>query len=229
MLNELQTISAARTESELVSRLADKEETAVTSLMQSNNQRLFRVAWSILKDRSEAEDTVQSAYLGALRSIGNFRGASSLSTWLTRITINEALMRRRSARVRWARLKGVPAAAAEYYRETMMRGSASLGHPDARLVRAEIRKHVEKALARLPEKFRVVFILREVEGMSVREVAQLLALEAATVKTRNLRAKERLRKALGPDFRDLLDEPLPFAEQDCAALTRRVIELFLGT
>ncbi len=112
MLNRTAIDYGSLPEFELARRIADRDEGALAFLMQCNNQRLFRTAWSILKDRDEAEDALQSAYLKAFASIRSFLGKSSLSTWLTRIVINEALGRRRSAKAFWTRLKGNPAAIA---------------------------------------------------------------------------------------------------------------------
>ena len=211
-------------ELELARRIADRDEGALTFLMQCNNQRLFRTAWSILKDRDEAEDSLQSAYLKAFASIGSFLGKSSLSTWLTRIVINEALARHRSARRFWTRLRGSPAAIA-HYGETLMGGSAGSRHPDASLAREQIRTRLADAVAELPHKFRIVFVLREIEEMGVAEIADLLEVPSSTVKTRHFRAKERLRTSLCPELREAVFDSLAFAGRDCAALTARVLRL----
>ena len=211
-------------ELELARLIADRDEGALTFLMQCNNQRLFRTAWSIVKDRDEAEDALQSAYLKAFASIGSFLGKSSLSTWLTRIVINEALARRRSAKAFWTRLKGSPAAIA-HYGETLMGGSASSRFPDASLAREQIRTRLADAVANLPQKFRIVFVLREIEEMDVAEVAELLDVPSSTVKTRHFRAKERLRTTLCPELKDAVFDSLAFAGRDCATLTARVLQI----
>ncbi|HEX6374692.1 MAG TPA: RNA polymerase sigma factor [Allosphingosinicella sp.] len=224
MLNPIKVDYRSLPELELARRIADRDEGALTFLMQCNNQRLFRTAWSILKDRDEAEDTLQSAYLKAFASIGSFLGNSTLSTWLTRIVINEALARRRSTKSFWTRLKGSPAAIA-HYGETLMGGSAGSRYPDANLARELIRTRLAEAVANLPQKFRIVFVLREIEEMDVAEVAELLNVPSSTVKTRHFRAKERLRTSLCPELKDAIFDSLAFAGRDCAALTGRVLQL----
>jgi RNA polymerase sigma-70 factor (ECF subfamily) len=211
-------------ELELARLIAERDEGALTFLMQCNNQRLFRTAWSILKDRDEAEDALQTAYVNAFASIDSFLGKSSLSTWLTRIVINEALARRRSARSFWTRLKGSPAAIA-HYGETLMDGSAGSRYPDARLAREQIRTRLAEAVANLPQKFRIVFVLREIEEMDVAEVAELLDVPSSTVKTRHFRAKERLRTRLCAELKDAIFDSLTFAGRDCARLTDRVLQI----
>jgi RNA polymerase sigma-70 factor (ECF subfamily) len=100
MLKQSKSNYATLSDSELASRISTRDVAAVRLVTGRNNQRLFRTAWSILKDRSEAEEAVQDGYLKAFDAIGTFAGRSSLSTWLTRIVVNEALSRRRRAQRR---------------------------------------------------------------------------------------------------------------------------------
>ncbi|MGZ8360929.1 MAG: RNA polymerase sigma factor [Allosphingosinicella sp.] len=205
--------------------IAARDPAAVRLVTRRHNQRLFRAAWSILRDRAEAEDTVQSAYLRAFAGIGRFEGRASLATWLTRIAINEALMRQRSARRRQAQLD--PAVISlDAYREKLMQGSTTGASPDAELARAQLRHLIEQAIAGLPTEFRTVFVLREIEGLDVAETAEALGLLPATVKTRLLRARRRLQEALAPDVKSALTGAFPFAGADCAAITERVVALY---
>jgi RNA polymerase sigma-70 factor (ECF subfamily) len=207
---------------ELARLLAAGDREAVRLVTTRNNQRLFRTAFSILKNRSEAEDAVQSAYLQALKAIGRFEGRSSLSTWLTRIAINESLGRQRAAKRRRAHFNEESVAVLDDYRDKMMRGS-QMPSPDAALAREEMRRVMEQAIQRLPETFRLVFVLREIEGLSVEEVSEATGTPAATVKTRHLRARRRLQEELAPQLRSTLDGAFPFAGADCEAMTRRVL------
>ncbi|MGZ8283339.1 MAG: RNA polymerase sigma factor [Allosphingosinicella sp.] len=205
--------------------IAARDPAAVRLVTRRHNQRLFRAAWSILRDRAEAEDTVQSAYLRAFAGIGRFEGRASLATWLTRIAINEALMRQRSARRRRAQLDpGV--ISLDAYREKLMQGSTTGASPDAELARAQLRHLIEQAIAGLPTEFRTVFVLREIEGLDVAETAEALGLLPGTVKTRLLRARRRLQEALAPDVKSALSGAFPFAGADCAAITERVVALY---
>jgi RNA polymerase sigma-70 factor (ECF subfamily) len=152
------------TDLELARLLGSRDAEAVRLVTQRNNQRLFRTAFSILKNRSEAEDAVQSGYLRAIAAIDGFEGRSSLSTWLTRIVINEALGRQRAAKRRLAHLDGDAVAVLHEYREKLMRGSSSPATPEGQIAREQIRRILEQAISRLPEPFRLVFVLREIEG-----------------------------------------------------------------
>ena len=201
-----------------------RDPEALRHLISSNNQRLFRTAWSILKDRIEAEEAVQAAYLNAFAAIGGFEGRSSLSTWLTRIVVNEALGRMRAQRRRRRQLESDGVAVLETYRERMAQASAAPA-PDATVAREQLRMFIERAVAELPDIFRSVFVLREVEGLSVEETAEALAIPAATVKTRLLRARRKLQQALAPEVKSALTGSFPFAGADCAALTDRVLAL----
>ena len=152
-------------DAELARLCAARDRGAIQHLITANNQRLFRAAWSILKNRSEAEEAVQAAYLSAFANIGAFEGRSALSTWLTRIVVNESLGRRRSEERRRNQLEQEGVAVLDTYREALMRGSEA-DAPDVTVAREQIRKLLEQAIAELPDNFRTVFVLREVEGLS---------------------------------------------------------------
>ena len=212
----------------LASLIADRDPGAVRLVTQRNNQRLFRAAWSIVGNRAEAEDAVQSAYLRAFAAIDSFEGRSTLSTWLTRIVINEALGRARAARRRRAHVDDGSVAFLDDYREKLMRGSSSGTAPDAEFARAQLRTLLEQAIGALPPDFRLVFVMREIEGLSVDETAQSLGLVPATVKTRHLRARRRLQQSLAPDVKSALAGAFPFAGADCLAITEAVVSRFCG-
>ena len=201
---------------------AARDAEAIRFVIASNNQRLFRAAWSVLKNRSEAEEAVQAAYLSAFANMGTFEGRSALSTWLTRIVINEALGRRRAEERRRCQLEEEGVAVLNHYREALMRGSAVEG-PDVAVAREQIRKLLEQAVAQLPENFRSVFVLREIEGLSSEETANVLDLPVATVKTRLHRSRRRLQEMLAPELKTVLSGTFPFAGRDCAAMADRVL------
>lgn len=210
---------------DLAARIAAGDPLAARLVTRRNNQRLFRAAWSILNNRAEAEDAVQSAYLKAFAAIGGFRGAASLSTWLTRIVVNEALERRRAGRRRAAHFDDGSVIAMEEYRDKLAGGSLASA-PDGNLARAQIRRLLEDSIGRLPEDFRLVFVLREVEGLSIEETAEVLGVGGATVKTRHLRARRRLQADLDPELKSALAGTFPFAGVDCEGLTERVMRRF---
>jgi len=210
------------TDIEMAQRCRARDREEIRAIVTANNQRMFRTAWSILKDRGEAEEAVQSAYVSAFASLDTFEGRSSLSTWLTRIVVNEALGRLRAQKRRRNQLEGAGVAVLEDYREAFMRGSEARP-PDVALAREQMRRLLEQAVAMLPETFRTVFVLREVEGLSGEETAEALDLPVATVKTRLHRARRKLQQILAPQIGNALSETFPFAGADCAALTERVL------
>jgi RNA polymerase sigma-70 factor (ECF subfamily) len=210
---------------ELAGRIAERDVAAVRLVTSRNNQRLYRTAWSILKDRSEAEEAVQDGYMKAFNGIETFAGNASLSTWLTRIVVNEALGRRRGTQRRSRLLNQDSVLVLEEYREKLMAGSVS-DSPERDLMRRQISKLLEMAIARLPDTFRAVFVLREIEGLSVEDTAEALQIPEETVKTRLFRARRRLQKELGPEMRNALSETFTFAGADCEALTERVLTSF---
>ena len=200
----------------LARRCAAGDPVAVRAVTAANNQRLFRAAWSILKNRSEAEDAVQSAYLKAFASIHLFEARSALSTWLTRIAINEALARSRAANQRRSRLEAEGVMMIDDYRTT--------DAPDVTLARDQLRGIMEHAIAALPETFRTVFVLRDVEGLSVEETSEALDIPGPTVKSRLFRARRKLRLSLAPEVRNVLVGTFPFAGVDCERMTDRLID-----
>ena len=211
------------TSAELARRCAGREPDAIRHVIVANNQRLFRAAWSILKNRSDAEEAVQAGYLAAFAAMGSFEGRSSLSTWLTRIVVNEALGRRRSDERRRRHLEQEGVAVLDSYRDALMRGSETES-PDVSVARGQIRKLLEKAVGQLPDSFRTVFVLREIEGLSGEETADILGLPVATVKTRLFRGRRQLQEMLAPEMSTVLSGAFPFAGVDCAGLTARVLE-----
>jgi RNA polymerase sigma-70 factor, ECF subfamily len=212
----------ALTDVDLARRCGLRDRGAIKHVISSNNQRLFRTAWSILKSRPDAEEAVQAAYLSAFSKIASFEGRSALSTWLTRIVLNEALGRRRAEERRRRHLEQEGVALLDNYREALMRGSNAEA-PDVSLAREQIRKLLEQAVADLPDHFRTVFVLREIEGLTSEETAEVLELPVATVKTRLFRSRGRLQEALAPEVAAVLDGAFPFAGSDCAAMTARVL------
>lgn len=221
-----QTLAAAEYGSlpdlDLASRCALRDRGAIHHVIGANNQRLFRTAWSILKSRADAEEAVQSAYLQAFAKIGSFEGRSSLSTWLTRIVVNEALQRRRAEQRRRHHMEQEGVALLDNYRDALMRGSDG-DAPDVAVAREQIRKLLEQAVAQLPDPFRTVFVLREVEGLSSEETAEVLDLPVPTVKTRLFRSRRRLQELLAPEVATVLNGAFPFAGNDCASLAERVL------
>ena len=208
----------------LARQAAARDSDAVRLITTRNNQRLFRAAWSVLKNRAEAEEAVQEAYMKAFAAMAKFEGKSALSTWLTRIVINEALARRRSAARRAQHMEKSGISDLDAYRMKLNAHPDGAPSPEAEASRAEVARLLETAIARLPEIFRTVFVLREIEDLSVEETAEALGIPPATVKTRFLRARRRLQQELAPDLKGALGETFAFAGANCERMTARVLE-----
>lgn len=180
-------------DTEIAKRIAAGDEDAFHLLMRRYNQTLYRAARSILKDDAEAEDAVQEAYLLAYRAMGSFRGDAKLSTWLVRIVVNEAIARsrKRSRRAEVIRLDGEMESGIEAV-EAIMNETPS-EQPEQSALRAETRRLLEKKIDELPDAFRIVFVLRALEEMTVEEAAAALGIPEATVRTRFFRARGLLR------------------------------------
>jgi RNA polymerase sigma-70 factor (ECF subfamily) len=208
----------------LVQLARQRNANAFRIIMQRNNQRLYRVARSVVQDDSEAEDVVQQAYVNAFGSLGSFRGNSSLPTWLTRITLNEAFVRLRRRRP-LVDLEVLDADAATATSQVipfpLMSESVD---PERAAAQSQIRLFIERAIDDLPEIFRVVFVMRDVEEMSIEETADFLGLPPATVKTRLHRARRQLRRALDEKLASTLTEAFPFEGKRCQRMTDKVLE-----
>ncbi len=212
---------ANESEADLVARAIRGEGAAFAVLMRQHNQLLFRTARSILKSDAEAEDAVQEGWLKAWRALSGWRGEARLSTWLVRIVANEALgrLRRNPAQV-------IPLEAAMQSndRTTQEALSAAPHHnPEAELARAEIRHLMEARIDLLPDVYRSVFMLRAVEEMSVAEVAEVLEIPEATVRTRFFRARALLREGLAGEMDHALGEAFSFDGARCDRITARVL------
>lgn len=223
MTATVQTLDyATLPEAELVAHARAGRREAFAALMQRGNQRLFRIARSVLRDEGEAEDVLQEAYLRAFAAIADFRGEASVFTWLTRIVLNEAHGRLRRRRP-MLELEAVEIAQAEPGRLLAFPGAPVSEDPERDAARAEVRRLLERAVDALPEAFRLVFVLREVEGLSVEETGQALGVKPETVKTRLFRARRLLREALDDQLASALTGAFPFLGARCARITQAVL------
>ena len=208
-------------EPELVDHARVGDHQAFRAIMKRCNQRLFRIARAVVRDEAEAEDVLQEAYARAFAAIANFRGEAGIATWLTRIVLNEAhgRLRRRRLTVELEQVE----AAQESAQVLNFPGMTKSENPEADAARAQIRRILERAVDALPEPFRLVFILREVEELSVEETADHLNLRVETVKTRMHRARRRLREALDAQLADVMVGAYPFLGTRCERITEAVL------
>jgi RNA polymerase sigma-70 factor (ECF subfamily) len=210
----------------LVGKAQAGDREAFRAIMQRCNQRLFRVARAVMADDAEAEDVLQEAYTRAFAAVGGFRSEAGIATWLTRIVINEAHGRLRARRP-MAELDAIEAAQ-ETAEVLAFPGQALGDNPEADAARAQIRRILERAIDDLPAPFRLVFILREVEELSVEETASHLGLKSETVKTRLHRARRRLRQSLDAQLSGVMAGAYPFLGTRCAGITEAVLRRLAG-
>jgi RNA polymerase sigma-70 factor, ECF subfamily len=202
---------------------AQAQAEAFRVVMRRHNRRLYRVARAVTRDDSEAEDVVQETYLRAFTNLSAFRGDSRLATWLTRIALNEALgrLRRRRPTVELSTLD------TERQDETHIIPFPSMStnsNPERAVAQREIRRLIERAVDDLPETFRAVFVMREIEELSVEETADFLGVPQATVKTRLHRARRLLRQSLDEQLAPALADAFPFDGMRCTRMADRVLE-----
>ena len=209
-------------DAELAVRVATGEPAAFEALMRRHNRALFRTARAILRDDAEAEDALQEAYLQAYRAIGNYRAEAKLSTWLARIVANEALGR---VRKRARRAEIVPLQAGVSETEINEIPDENMNEtPERSAQRTEMRRLLEAQIDSLPDDYRVVFVLRAVQEMSVEETAEALGIPQATVRTRLFRARSLLREGLAAKIDVACEEAFSFAGERCDRIVAHVLE-----
>lgn len=207
---------------ELAKRATQKDGAAFEAIMRRHNQLLFRTARGIVNSDGEAEDAVQEAWMRAWRALPGFRAESKLSTWLVRITVNEALgrLRRKSAQI-------IPLEAAMMSSDNDTRSALTEAPdrgPEHSVERTQVRALIEARVALLPDAFRIVFMLRAVEEMSVDEVAEVLDIAAATVRTRYFRARALLREGLAQEMDVAMGEAFSFDGGRCDRIVAGVMD-----
>ena len=177
---------------EVIARVLGGEKELYEIVMRRYNQRMFRISRSYLHDADEAEETVQQAYIIAYEHLAAFEGRSQFSTWLTRIVINEALRRQREMQ-RVVSIDDDPAIRKSV--EATMRTCGS-GNPAETVLNEELRSILERTVDALPPMYRTVFVMREIEEMSIAETSESLGITQTNVKVRLSRAKEMLRQSI---------------------------------
>ncbi|TIX32202.1 MAG: RNA polymerase sigma factor, partial [Mesorhizobium sp.] len=189
--------AAAAGDMALVRRALARDPDACRAIIKTHNQRLYRIARGVVRNDAEAEDIVQEAYMRAFAILGAFRGEASLSTWLSRIVINEALGRLRK-RKRMVAMPEIPEA------RVIPFPLNPSDDPERTMAQRQILGLVERATDSLPDVYRSVFVARVIEGLSIVETADLLGVRPETVKTRLHRARALVRKALDDEIGPVL-------------------------
>ena len=211
------------TDPELVEQVTRGDQRAFEALMRRYNGKLFRIARAILKDDADAEEALQDGYLDAYRHIADFAGQARFDTWLTRIVINQALMRlRKRKRDRVV----VPFDTGRRENGEQLEAGIADQHtesPSTHVLRQEIRRLLERRIDELPDIFRVVFVMREIQDMNTDEIAECLSLPVATVRTRLFRARAQLREALAREMDLAALDVFRFDGERCDRIVARVL------
>jgi RNA polymerase sigma-70 factor (ECF subfamily) len=207
------------TDSEIITRILTGEKELYAIIVRRYNQRLYRVAMSIVDNDSEAEDIMQVAYIKAYENLCKFGFRSGFSTWLTRILINEALLRlKKRSRVSFQQTLNEEAAVhtKNYENQTPLSKSLNM----------ELKQILEQSIRQLPEKYRTVFIMREIENLNISETGECLAISETNVKVRLNRAKAMLRDKLSNYYSK--EDIYHFHLSRCDRVTNGVMQRIIG-
>jgi RNA polymerase sigma-70 factor (ECF subfamily) len=189
-------------------------------IMRRYNARLYRVARGILRDDHEAEDALQAAYINAYQHLAQYEGPGTLMAWLTRVVVNEALVRRRR--------RGRDAARSAELGPAEQEARMTIDDPEREASAAQARRWIEAAVERLPLSFRTVFVLRALEQLSVTETAGCLNIPEQTVKTRLHRARNLLKQMLLEQSGAELQSLYPFDARRCDRVVAGVLAKIEG-
>jgi RNA polymerase sigma-70 factor (ECF subfamily) len=216
-----ETPTADPTDEDLAGRAQAGDRTAFELLMRRNNRRVYRTIRSVLRDGAEVEDAMQEAYVSAFTHLDQFHGAARWSTWLCRIAYNEAL-----ARVR--RRKRFVSIEAEANNEGRMKDKDAprtpAPDPERAVADRELARVLEGAIDRLPDIYRAVLMLRQIDGLGVAETAAVLEVAEEVVKTRLHRARALLRAELEERIGAQLDDTYAFGAQRCDRVVAAVLQ-----
>jgi RNA polymerase sigma-70 factor, ECF subfamily len=207
------------TDADIVARVCAGEHGLYEVLMRRHNQRLYRAARAIVGDEAEVEDVLQQTYMNAFSHLHQFEARAQFSTWLTRILINEASHRRRSKQ-----RAPSPVEPGRDSREDALDGRpTSEPDPEQRAYAGELRRLLENAINALPEPYRIVFMLRDVEGLTTAETADVLGLSDEAVKTRLHRGRLMLRRLVRSRVGATMDDLFPFHAPRCDRVVAAVL------
>ncbi len=209
------------TDSTVVQRVLEGEKELFEILLRRYNQRVFRVVRSYIASEDDIPDIMQDAYVKAYTKLEQFNNQASFSTWLIRIAINEALQHLRKNKRQLTNYGKT-----ERLENVFQLADANQMNPEQRTIKIETRALVEQAVDRLPEKYRVVFVLQQIEGLTNPEIAECLKLSVSNVKVRLHRAKKLLKEEL---FKTTNDTAVfEFGNHKCDALVEKVMRLVIN-
>lgn len=198
---------------EIISKVIQGQKELYERIIRKYNPRLYRIAMSLVKDEDEAEEIMQIAYIKAYENLEKFEGKSSFSTWLTRILINEGLQilktKKRHEVMDWSDM--------EPHKKNI-----DNTNPLGQVLNEELKILLERAIEQLPDKYRTVFVMRELENMSIAETMECLSLTESNVKVRLNRAKEMLRETLSTYYQN--SEIYSFHLSRCNRIVEKVFQ-----
>jgi RNA polymerase sigma-70 factor, ECF subfamily len=216
---EVATQPKPLSDEEVVVQVLAGETAMFEIVMRRHNQRLYRVARAILRNDSEAEDVMQDAYVRAYEHLDQFAGRAKFSTWLTRIAVHEALARQRRSK-RYEELGPT----SEREGDPMDRFASLTPNPEQQMSNSGLRRLLEQAVEKLPDAYRAVFMLRDVEDMSTTDAAYALEITEENVKVRLHRARALLRKSLFAVAGTESREAFNFNAVRCGRVVKNVFE-----
>ena len=205
------------TDEQVIERVLAGETAAFEILMRRHNQRIYRAALAITRNDAEAEDVMQDAYVRAFQHLGQFSGRAQFSTWLTRIAVHEALARNRKN----GRSESLDAITEATGDSIMPSDSAD---PETQASTAEMTRVLEQAMLALPDSYRAVIMLRDIEEMSTAEAAEVLDITEENLKVRLHRARSLLREELYTRVGTGKAQAFPFLAPRCDRVVQRVFE-----
>lgn len=215
---------------DIIDRVMSGDRALFELIMRRYNRRLFRVARGIIKNDTLAQDIVQEAYINAYKHLDSFKGPKGFSAWLIQITVREALKLSRKE----SHLRALTNPISEHPQDSVTVTSLDNNtdtprsnpaeEPENSTLNNEVITLVAKALDKIPQNFRMVFILREVEGLSIDETAEALSVNPSTVKTRLFRAKLALRRQLTSQYKSAKSQLFPFGGHQCDIIVAKVMK-----
>lgn len=203
-------------DTEVIGRILEGEKDLYAVIVRRYNQRLYKIGMSIINDDAEVEDVMQVTYIKAYENLGKFAFKAAFSTWITRILINESLLRLKQ------RKKSIHVSEEAMDNEVNQQSNIETQTPFMKILNVELKAFLEKAILGLPEKYRTVFIMREIESMSVAETKECLDITEANVKVRLNRAKTLLKKSLSGYYKN--EDLLQFHLTRCDRMVERVMK-----
>lgn len=202
------------TDNDIIKKVLDGDKDCYALIMRRYNARLYRLGMSMMSNNAEVEDVMQTVYVNAYQNLGKFSFKSAFSTWLTRILINECLQRLKKRKHTVA------------FQEEATNQVTDVQNPVIKMLHSELKSVLEEAISQLPEKYRIVFIMREVENMNIAETKDCLNITAVNVKVRLNRAKALLRKSLKMYYQDGIFQ---FHLSRCNRLVETVLKQLQGS